>query len=39
MVRIIIGSGDKRHVYEREDHGKAMHEQRRAIKLKLGLLH
>jgi hypothetical protein len=39
MVRIILGSGDKRQVYERADKGRAMHEQRRAIKMKLGLLH
>jgi hypothetical protein len=38
MVRIILGSGDKRQVYERADKGRFFHEQRRAIKLHVGLL-
>lgn len=36
--RIVAGRGDKRHVEDVETRGLAMHQQRRAIKLHLGLL-
>lgn len=38
MVRIVLGSGKDRRVYVREDKGRAHHEQRRAIKMHVGLL-
>lgn len=38
MVKFVIGRGDSRKVVEKEDKGRVFHEQRRALKLHLGLL-
>jgi hypothetical protein len=38
MVKFVIGSGKDRQVVVREDNGRLMHEQRRAVKQRLGLL-
>lgn len=38
MIKIVVGSGSKRHVEELQQGGKAMHEQRRAIKQHIGLI-
>jgi hypothetical protein len=39
MMKIVVGRGKDRHVEQLEQSGKAMHEQRRNIKLHVGLLH
>jgi hypothetical protein len=36
--RIVAGRGDKRYVEEVQTKGLAMHQQRRAVKLHLGML-
>ena len=38
MVRIVVGSGKDRQVFDRAEKGRLVHEQRRAIKMHVGLI-
>ena len=38
MIKFVKGSGNNRQVWEREEGGRLMHEQRRIIKQELGLI-